>query len=220
MSNSLHLHGLQHARLPYPSLSHGIHSHSGPLSRWCHPTISSSVISSYCVQSFQASGSFPMSQLFASGGQSVYTLMVLKFLLPNLDVSAETPSVALQVPCWQLTPNGPMGSNLPASHLSNCSLSHLRKQGSILLAVQAKHVGLLVSSFSLTHIQPISKASQLYFQNLPILPGYLPPTTGLTPGLRHPYSLPRFWQQLHNQFSFSSFASLNSTLSMATRVII
>ena len=129
-----------------------------------------------------------MSQLFASGGQGVYTLMVLKFLLPNLDVSAETPSVALQVPCWQLTPNGPMGSNLPASHLSNCSLSHLRKQGSILLAVQAKHGGLLIS-FSLTHVQAISKSSQLYFQNLPILPGYLPPAAGLTPGLRAPLFL-------------------------------
>ena len=71
MSNSLQPHGLQHARLPCPSPSPGVYSDSCPLSQWCHPTISSSVIPiSSCLQSFPASGSFPMSQLFASGGQS------------------------------------------------------------------------------------------------------------------------------------------------------
>ena len=55
-----------------PSPTPGVHPNSCPLSRWCHPTISSSVIPfSSCVQSFPASGSFPMSQLFASGGQSI-----------------------------------------------------------------------------------------------------------------------------------------------------
>ena len=63
---------LQHARLPCPSLSLAVCSHSCPLSRWCHPTISSSVIPfSSCLQSFPASGCFPRSQFFASGGQSV-----------------------------------------------------------------------------------------------------------------------------------------------------
>ena len=64
--------GLQHARPLCPSLTPGAYSNSCPLSRWCHPTISSSVIpfSSY-LQSFPASGSFPMSQFFASGGQSI-----------------------------------------------------------------------------------------------------------------------------------------------------
>ena len=72
MSNSLLLHGLQHARLPYPSPSPQVCSNSFPLSRWCHPTISSSVASfSSCPQSFPASGSFQMSQLFTSGDQSV-----------------------------------------------------------------------------------------------------------------------------------------------------
>ena len=68
-------HGLQQARLPCPSLSPGICSNSCPLSWWCHPTISSSVspFSSY-PQSFQISGSFPMSLLFASGGQSIQAL--------------------------------------------------------------------------------------------------------------------------------------------------
>ena len=70
MSNSLQPHGLQHARLPCPSPTSGACSNSCPLSRWWHPTISSSVIPfSSCLQSFPASGSFPMSQFFTSGGQ-------------------------------------------------------------------------------------------------------------------------------------------------------
>ena len=64
--------GLQHARLPCPSPSPGVCSDLCPLSRWCHPTISSSVtLFSSCLESFPASGSFPVSQLFASGGQSI-----------------------------------------------------------------------------------------------------------------------------------------------------
>ena len=65
-------HGLQHARLPWPLPSPRVCSNSCPSSRWCHPTISSSVIPfSSCPQSLPASASFPMSQLFPSGGQSV-----------------------------------------------------------------------------------------------------------------------------------------------------
>ena len=72
MSDSLWPHGLQHARLPYPSPSPGACSDACPLSRWCHPTISSSVIPfSSCLQSFPASGAFPMSWLFPSGGPLV-----------------------------------------------------------------------------------------------------------------------------------------------------
>ena len=72
MSNSLWTHGLQHTRLPCPSPTPGACSNSCPLSRWCHPTISSSVILfSSCHQSFPASGSFPMNWLFASGGQNI-----------------------------------------------------------------------------------------------------------------------------------------------------
>ena len=70
--DSLWPHGLQHARLPRPSLSPRVCSDSCPLSRWCRPTISSSVIPfSSCPQPFPASGSYPMSQLFTSGGQSI-----------------------------------------------------------------------------------------------------------------------------------------------------
>ena len=72
VSYSLQPHGLQHSRPAYPSPTPRVYSNSCPLSRWCHPTISSSVISlSSCLQSFPASGSFQISQLFASGSQSI-----------------------------------------------------------------------------------------------------------------------------------------------------
>ena len=82
VSDSLRPHGLQHARLPCPSLSPGACSNSSPLSRWCHPTIASSAVPfSSCLQCFPASGSFPMSQLFISGGQS-FGVSALASVLP------------------------------------------------------------------------------------------------------------------------------------------
>ena len=72
VSHSLHPHELQHARPPCPSQTPGAHPNPCPLSRWCHPTISSSVVPfSSFPQSLPASGSFPTSQLFTSGGQSI-----------------------------------------------------------------------------------------------------------------------------------------------------
>ena len=72
VSDSLWPHESQHARPPCPSPTPGVHSNSCPLSQWCHPAISSSVIPfSSCPQSLPASGSFPMNQLFAWGGQSI-----------------------------------------------------------------------------------------------------------------------------------------------------
>ena len=68
--DSLWPHGLQHNRLPCPAPTPGVYSNSCPSSQWCHPTISSSVIHFSCLQSFLATGSFQMSQFFASGGQS------------------------------------------------------------------------------------------------------------------------------------------------------
>ena len=88
MSNSLWPHGLQHARPPWPSSTPGVYSNSCPLSRWCYPTISSSVIPfSSRLQSFPASGSFPMSQFFATGGQSIR-------------VSASTFVLAMNIQDW------------------------------------------------------------------------------------------------------------------------
>ena len=72
VSDSLRPHELQHSRPPCPSPIPGVYSNSCPLSQWCHPTISSSVIPfSSCLQSFPASGSFPVSQFFTSDGQSI-----------------------------------------------------------------------------------------------------------------------------------------------------
>ena len=71
-SNCLWPHGLKHARPPSPSPTPGVDSNSCPLSWWCHPTISSSAaLFSFCLQSCPASGFFPVSWLFASGGQSI-----------------------------------------------------------------------------------------------------------------------------------------------------
>ena len=72
ISDSLWLHGLQHASLPCPSSTPRAYSNSCPSSWWCHPTISSSVVPfSSCLHSFPASGSFPVSQFFTSGDQSI-----------------------------------------------------------------------------------------------------------------------------------------------------
>ena len=72
VSDSLQSHGLQHARPPCPSSAPGVYPNSCPLSQWCHPTISSSLVPfSSCPQSFLASGSFPVSRFFTSGGQSI-----------------------------------------------------------------------------------------------------------------------------------------------------
>ena len=73
VSDSLWPHGWQHARLPCPSPTPGTCSNSCPSSQWCHPSSHSSsvVLFSFCLQSFPASGSFPMSQFFVSSGQSI-----------------------------------------------------------------------------------------------------------------------------------------------------
>ena len=88
VSSSLWPHGLQHSRLPCPSLSPGVCSNSWPLSRWCHPTISTSVVPLFsCPQSFPASGSFPVSRLFTSRGQGI-------------GASASTPVLPMNIQGW------------------------------------------------------------------------------------------------------------------------
>ena len=85
VSDSLQTHGLQHSRFPCPSLSPRIRSDSCPSSQWCHPTISSSVVPfSFCLQSFSASGSFPMNEFFASGGQSIGASALASVLPKNI----------------------------------------------------------------------------------------------------------------------------------------
>ena len=84
MSKSLGLHGLQHARLPCPSSSPRASSNSCPLSQWWHPAILSSAIHFSCLQSFPTSGSFLMSQLFSSSGQTILALASATVLPINI----------------------------------------------------------------------------------------------------------------------------------------
>ena len=85
VSNSLWPQGLWYARLPCPSWTPGAYSNSCPSSRWCHPTISSSVVPFFsCLPSFPVSGSFPMSQFFTSGGQSITVSTSASVLLMNI----------------------------------------------------------------------------------------------------------------------------------------
>ena len=130
MSNSLRPHGLQHARPPCPSPTPGVYSKSCPLSQWCHPTISSSVVPfSSHLQSFPASGSFQMSQLLASGGQSI-------------GVSASTSALPMNSQDW--LPLGWTGwisllskglSSLPQQHSSKAPIF----QRSAFFIVQLSH---------------------------------------------------------------------------------
>ena len=84
MSDSLRPHELQYTRPPCPSPTPGVHTNSRPSSQWCHPAISSSVVSfSSCPQSLPASESFPVSQIFAWGGQSTGVSALASFLPKN-----------------------------------------------------------------------------------------------------------------------------------------
>ena len=84
VSDSLRPHESQHTRPPCPSPTPGIHSNSCPLSQWCHPAISPSVVTfSSCPQSLPASGSFPMTQIFVWGGQNTGVSALVSFLPKN-----------------------------------------------------------------------------------------------------------------------------------------
>ena len=103
MSDSLQPRELQHTRLPCPSPTLGVCSNSCPWSRWCHPIISSSVVPfSSCPQSFPASGSFPMSQFFASVG---HCITAFKFLygpaLTSIHEHCKNHSFDYTDLCWQ-----------------------------------------------------------------------------------------------------------------------
>ena len=141
MSDSLWPHGLQHIWLPCPSLSPRVSSDSCSLSQWCHPTISSSVIPfSSCPQPFPASGSFPMSWLFASGGQSrivvnfpivpVYTFLWDSEVLQGaggLPLCHELWQRALAVwswlPAWKENAGSPVKQLLGPRHLHQKKIS-------------------------------------------------------------------------------------------------
>ena len=92
-SNSLWPYGMQHGRLPCPSPTPGVYPNSCPLSQWCHPNVSSSVVPfSSCPQSFPASGSFPMSQFFTSSHPILY--------LWSIGVSASPSILPMNIQDW------------------------------------------------------------------------------------------------------------------------
>ena len=123
--DSLWPHGLQHASLPCPSPTPGAYSNSCPSSWWCHPIISSSIVPfSFHLQSFLASGSFPMSQFFASGGQSIGVKHIVKRSLEKA-MAPHSSTLAWKIP-WMEEPGGlqSMGS-LRVGHDWVTSLSHV-----------------------------------------------------------------------------------------------
>ena len=116
VSVSLQPHGLKHARLPCPSLSPKVFSNSCPLNWWCHPSISSSVTRFSCPQSFPPSESFPISQLFTLGGQSIrvsasasvlpmniqgwFPLGLTGLILPSMGLSRVSSNTSPMYPCY------------------------------------------------------------------------------------------------------------------------
>ena len=130
MFNSLWLYGPQHARLPCPSLSPGVCSDSCPLNQWCYPTVSpSAALFSSCLQSSLASESFPVSWLFASGGQSIRALASES--VPPMNIQGWFPLgltdlVSLRV-LWTLksSPAPQFESVNSSAHPSSWSSSHI-----------------------------------------------------------------------------------------------
>ena len=131
VSDSLQPHGLQHIRPPCPSPTPEVYSNSCPLSWWCHPIISSSLIPfSSCLQSFPASGSFQMSQLFLSGGQSIgvsASTSVLPMNIQDWSPLGWTCWISLQFKgLWRVFPNTIVQKHqLFGTQLSLWSNSHI-----------------------------------------------------------------------------------------------
>ena len=157
MSDSLQPHGLHHARLPYSSPTPSAYSHNScPSSQWCHPTILSSVVPfSSHLQSFPASGSFPMSQFFTSGSQSI-------------GVSASTSVLPMNIQDWF-----PFGLtswiSLQSKGLSRAFFKHHSSKASILwhsafFIVQLSHSDMTTGkTIDLTRWTFVSKVMSLLF---------------------------------------------------------
>ena len=159
MSDSSQLHDPQHARPPCPSPTTRVHTNPCPLSWWCHPIISSSVVPfSSCPQSFPASGAFQMSQLFASGGQSI-------------GVSASTSVLPMNTQDW--CPLGWTGLIfLQSKGLSRVFFQHHHSKASILwhlafFIVQLSHPYMTTGkTISLTRQTFVGKVMSLLFNML------------------------------------------------------
>ena len=125
MSDSLWPHGLQHTKPSCPSPTPGVYSNSRLLSRWYHPTISSSVVPFSCLQSFPASGSFPMNQSFTSGGQSIRVSALASVHFNRSVVSDSLWTYGLQParpPCPSPTP-GVHSNSYPLSRWCHLAIS-------------------------------------------------------------------------------------------------
>ena len=131
MSDSLQPHGLQHTRPPYPSPTPGVYSNLCPLTQWCHPAISSSVIPfSSCLQSFPASGSFPMSQFFASGGQIIGVVKILNSIRQQIQETQPWPQD------WKRSVFIPIPKKGNAKECSNyCTIALISHASEVMLKV-------------------------------------------------------------------------------------
>ena len=156
MSDFFQPHGLQHARLPCPSPTSRVCSSSCPLSRWCHPTISSSVVPFYShLQSFPASGSFPMSQFFPSGRWPKYWTF-------SFSISPFTEYSALMDWCDLLTVQETLRSLLQ-HHSSKASVLHC----SAFFTVQLSHPYMTTGkTIALTRRTFVGKVTSLLFNML------------------------------------------------------
>ena len=158
VSDSLWIHGLQHARPPCPSPAPGAYSNSWPLSQWCHLTISSSVFPFFCLQSFPASGYFQMSQFFASRNQ-------------NIGVSASASVLPMNIQDWV-----PLGwtcwISLQSKGLSKSQLQHHSSKASTLwrsafFIVQLSHPYMTTGkTIALTRWTFVGKVMSLLFNML------------------------------------------------------
>ena len=165
MSSPLQPHGLQHTRLPCPSPPLRLYSNSCPLSQWCHPTISFSVVPfSSHLQSFPTSGSFPMSQFFASSGQSIgvlasaSVLRLISFRMDWLDLLAVQETLKSHLQC----------------HSSKASIL----RSSAFFIVQLSHPYMTTGkTIALTRLNFIGKVMSLLFNMLPRLVITFPPRT-------------------------------------------
>ena len=149
MSDSLQPRGLQHTRLSCPSPTPGVYPNPCPLSRWCHPTILSSVIPfSSCPQSFPASGSFQISQLFASGGQRIGILAsasVLPMNIPDWFSSGLTGWISLQSKGLSPTPQLKSINSSALSFVYSPTLSSIHDHGKTIALTRRTFVDKVMS---------------------------------------------------------------------------
>ena len=176
-------HGLKHTRLPCPSVSPGVHSHSFSLSQWFYLNISSSATHFFCIRSFLAWGSFPMSELFPSGGQSIGTSASASVLPMNIQgwfpwidwfgllAVQETLKSLLQH-------HSSKGSTLPHSAFFMFQLSHpSMTTGKTIALTRQTFVGILMFSSTFLHKRGFSYLSLIFSGTLhsveyifPVLP--------------------------------------------------